>query len=198
MKCGERKSFLLVDIILFPFQSRVSLLLVSLVVTRGACQEYSSFLAPINEANIDLSQVIFLPSNQRSLQDTIDDDSQTSVREERNIVLEEEDDDEKYEYSDVTTVASDDRDDYISHLASIEGSAEDVTVGDLNEAIYSVDPLEAVFLEEESPEYDSEHPQEDRPSISGSYAYMRNPIIMVVDYFYHSHFISLFTWLGFK
>ena len=147
-------------------------------MTRATCQEYASFLAPLNDANIGLGQVIFLNSNQRHQQDVIvDDDRRTSVREERNIVFEE--DESEDEYSDAaTTVASYYRDEDIIHLAANEdeiSSAEDLAVSDPDEAINSVDPLEAVFLEEESllPVSGPDHPQVEEPLMSGSYAYMR-------------------------
>ena len=176
------------------FQSRAPLLLVSLVMTRVTCEEHSSFLAPLNDANIGLGQVIFLPGIQRHHQDVIEDDRLTSVREERNIVFEE-DDDQDYEYSDATTVTSYYRDEDIVHLAANEdeiSSAEDLALSDRDGAINSVDPLEAVFLEEESlfPASVPDHPHKEEPLMSGSYAYMRKPIIMVVKYFYIPHFRS--------
>ena len=160
------------------FQSRAPLLLVSLVMTRVTCQESSSFLAALNDANIGLGQVVFLPGNQRPQQGLIDD-IQTSVREERNIVFEEDDDEEEYEYSDVTTVTSYNRDEDIVHLTANGdeiSSAEDLAVSDPDEAINSVDPLEAVFLEEESlfpAGAGVDDPPPTEPIISGSYAYMR-------------------------
>ena len=160
-------------------------------MTRVTCEEYSSFLAPLNDANIGLGQVVFLPGIQRHHQDVIEDDDRhrTSVREERNIVFEEDD-----EYSDATTVTSHIRDEDIVHLAANEdeiSSAEDLALSDPDEAINSVDPLEAVFLEEESlfPASVPDHPhKEEETLMSGSYAYMRKPIIMVVKYFYIPHF----------
>ena len=169
------------------------MLLVSLVMTRVTCEEYSSFLAPLNDANIGLGQVVFLPGIQRHHQDIIeDDDRQISVREERNIVFEE-DDHQDYEYSDATTVTSHIRDEDIDHLAADEDEisfAEDLALSDPDEAINSVDPLEAVFLEEESlfPASVPDHPHKEESLMSGSYAYMRKPIIMVVKYFYVPHF----------
>lgn len=176
------------------FQSRAPLLLVSLVMTRATCEEYSSFLAPLNDANIGLGQVIFLPGIQRHHHDVTEDDRRTSVREERNIVFEE-DDDQDYEYSDATTVTSYYRDEDIVHLAANEdeiSSAEDLALSDPDGAINTVDPLEAVFLEEESlfPASVPDHPHKEVPLMSGSYAYMRKPIIMVVKYFYIPHFRS--------
>ena len=174
----------------YLFQSRAPLLLFSLMMTRVTCEEYSSFLAPLNDANIGLGQVVFLSGNQRPQQDVIDDDRRTSVREERNIVFEEDED----EYSDSTTVTSYNRDEDLIHLAANEdeiSSAEDLALSDPDEAINSVDPLEAVFLEEESlfPAVSvADPPHEAAPLISGSYAYMRKPIIMVVKYFYVPHF----------
>ena len=100
----------------YLFQSSAPLLLFSLVMTRVTCEEYSSFLAPLNDANIGLGQVVFLSGNQRPQQDVIDDDRRTSVREERNIVFEEDED----EYSDSTTVTSYIRDEDIIHLAANE------------------------------------------------------------------------------
>ena len=94
-------------------------------------------------------------------------------------MFEEEDDQEEYEYSDVTTVTSYNRDEDIVHLTANEdeiSSAEDLAVSDPDEAINSVDPLEAVFLEEESLFLAGagvdDHPRPE-PLISGSYAYMR-------------------------
>ena len=149
-------------------------------MSRVTCHESSSFLAALNDANIGLGQVVFLPGNQRPQQGVIDDDIQTSVREERNIVFEEDDDEEEYEYSDVTTVTSYNRDEDIVHLTANEdeiSSAEDLALSDPDEAINSVDPLEAVFLEEESlfpagAGVVDDHPPAE-PLISGSYAYMR-------------------------
>ena len=161
------------------FQSRAPLLLVSLVMTRATCEEYSSFLAPLNDANIGLGQVIFLPGIQRHHHDVTEDDRRTSVREERNIVFEEDGDEEEYEYSDVTTVTSYNRDEDIVHLTANGdeiSSAEDLAVSDPDEAINSVDPLEAVFLEEESlfpAGAGVDDPPPTEPIISGSYAYMR-------------------------
>ena len=163
-------------------------------MTRVTCEEYSSFLAPLNDANIGLGQVVFLPGIQRHHQDVIEDDDRhrTSVREERNIVFEE-DDDQDYEYSDATAVTSHYRDEDIDHLAADEDEisfAEDLALSDPDEAINSVDPLEAVFLVVYSllPASVPDHPRKEESLMSGSYAYMRKPIIMVVKYFYVPHF----------
>ena len=143
------------------------------------CQTYNSFLSPLNDANIGLSQVLFLPEaavhheyQLDHLQHHHQRNNEYKVRDERNVWSRNDDIELIDDYTDFTAVAHNYRDEDLIHFEANEeeiGSAERALSDDV---INIIDPVYSVFNEE--PVHEEEPEQLYDQPMSGSYAYIRN------------------------
>ena len=143
------------------------------MVISVTCQTYNSFLSPLNDAHVGLSQVIFLPEpavqhdyqldhHQHHLED------EYKVRDERNVWSRNDDIELIDDYTDFATVGSDYRDEDLIHFEANEEEIGSADRGLSDDVISIIDPVYSVFNEEPTPEQLYDQP------MSGSYAYIRN------------------------
>jgi len=140
------------------------------ILTGVKTQSHMSFLAPLNDANIDLSQIIFLPSRHQSYSNQL-----SSAREERQVRFPEDDaSDVSDEY--ITNDNDDESSDRGDRIVKIEIDDE-IGSGDFREDLVTNDDINTLDLNENvSNEEANDH------GMSGSYAYFSEGVPYIIDW----------------
>ena len=147
------------------------------MVISVTCETYNSFLSPLNDANVGLSQVIFLPEADVQREYQVDHlqhhhlNNEYKVREERNVWSRNDDTELIDDYTDFTAVGGNYRDEDLIHFEANEEEIGSAESGLSDDVINIIDPVYSVFNEE--PVHEEHEQLYDQP-MSGSYAYIRN------------------------